>query len=71
LEIIINGPPAGEDMMISGFGKRGVKNKKERKGRNPATGEDVRSRPRRVVKFKYGGRLKDMKNGKLPIGIFN
>jgi integration host factor subunit alpha len=31
---------SGEDVLISGFGKLCVKHKAERKGRNPATGEE-------------------------------
>jgi integration host factor subunit alpha len=42
----------GEDVLISGFGKFCVKQKKERKGRNPATGEDLLLGSRRVVTFK-------------------
>jgi len=32
---------SGEDVLVSGFGKFCVNDKKERKGRNPATGEDL------------------------------
>jgi integration host factor subunit alpha len=35
--------------MVSGFGKLCVKEKHERRGRNPATGEDMMLEPRRVV----------------------
>jgi integration host factor subunit alpha len=48
---------SGEDLLISGFGKFCVKNKKKRKGRNPATGEDMILEPRRVVNFKCSGKL--------------
>ncbi len=54
----------GEDVLISGFGKFCVKDKNERRGRNPATGKDKMMRARRVVVFKYSGILKDMINGK-------
>ncbi len=53
----------GEDILISGFGKFCVKDKNERKGRNPATGEDMKMRERRVVVFKWSGILKDKTNG--------
>ena len=43
---------SGEDVLISGFGKFCVRQKKERKGRNPATGEDLMLGSRRVVTFK-------------------
>ncbi len=54
----------GEDVMISGFGKFCVRKKKERRGRNPATGEDLILRPRKVVTFKCSGKLRDRVNGK-------
>ena len=50
---------SGEDVMISGFGKFCVKEKKERKGRNPATGDDLMLPPRRVVTFKCSQRLRE------------
>ncbi len=42
----------GNDVMISGFGKWTVKRKRERKGRNPKTGEALMIDARRVVTFK-------------------
>jgi len=42
LEIIKSTLASGEEVLISGFGKFCVKEKRERKGRNPATGEDTR-----------------------------
>jgi integration host factor subunit alpha len=42
----------GEDVLISGFGKFCVKSKNARKGRNPATGEDLMLGSRKVVTFK-------------------
>ncbi len=50
---------SGEDLLISGFGKFSVKEKHERKVRNPATGDDLTLRPRKVVTFKSSGRLRD------------
>ena len=41
LEIIKSRLASGEDVLISGFGKFCVKEKRERRGRNPATGEDM------------------------------
>ncbi|MBW2075852.1 MAG: HU family DNA-binding protein, partial [Deltaproteobacteria bacterium] len=52
----------GEDVLISGFGKFCVKNKEERKGRNPQTGEDMMLGSRRVVTFKCSGVLRDRVN---------
>jgi hypothetical protein len=54
----------GEDVLISGFGKFCVKNKKKRKGRNPATGKDLILAPRKVVIFKWSGKLKEKLNPK-------
>ena len=63
LEIIKQTLESGEDVMISGFGKFFVKNKRERRGRNPETGEDLILAPRRVVKFRCSGKLRDRVNG--------
>ena len=52
-----------EDVLISGFGKFCVKDKKDRRGRNPATGEDLTLEARRVVVFKCSGVLREKVNG--------
>ena len=57
LELIKRSLESGEDVLISGFGKFCVKNKKKRKGRNPATGKDLILAPRKVVTFKWSGKL--------------
>lgn len=62
LEIIKNSLESGEDILISGFGKFCVKNKSRRRGRNPATGEDLYLDARRVVTFQCSGVLKDKLN---------
>ena len=62
LEIIKSKLVSGEDVLVSGFGKFIVKEKGERKGRNPATGEDLMLRSRRVVKFKCSGKLREQIN---------
>ena len=54
---------SGEDVLISGFGKLCIKDKTERRGRNPATGEDKILRARRVVTFKCSGKLRERVNG--------
>jgi len=54
---------SGEDVLISGFGKFCVNQKRQRRGRNPATGEDLMLAPRRVVTFKCSGKLRDQING--------
>jgi integration host factor subunit alpha len=64
LEIIKRTLESGEDVLVSGFGKFCVKEKRERRGRNPATGEDMMLAPRRVVTFRSSGRLRERVNGK-------
>jgi len=54
----------GEDVLVSGFGKFYVKDKNKRRGRNPATGEDLMLGSRKVVRFKCSGVLRDKINGK-------
>ena len=63
LEIIKSSIASGEDVMISSFGKFEVKSKKERRGRNPHTGENLMLAPRRVVKFTCSAILRDKVNG--------
>lgn len=62
LEIIKRSLESGEDVLISGFGKFCIKEKHQRKGRNPATGEDMILAPRKVVTFKCSGKLRDKIN---------
>ncbi len=63
LEIIKSGLENGEDVLVSGFGKFTVKDKAPRRGRNPSTGEDLLLDARRVVTFKYSGKLREKING--------
>ena len=62
LEVIKKALESGEDVLISGFGKFCVKEKRERRGRNPATGEDFRIAPRKVVTFRCSRMLRDKIN---------
>ena len=62
LEIIKSTLENGEDVLISGFGKFCVKRKRARRGRNPATGDDLILKERKVVTFKCSGKLRDMLN---------
>ena len=62
IEIIKKTLENGEDVLITGFGKFFVKEKKKRRGRNPATGEDLMLGSRRVVGFKCSGKLRDKMN---------
>jgi integration host factor subunit alpha len=58
LEIIKQTLENGEDVLISGFGKFSVKDKRQRRGRNPKTNEDLLIDARRVVKFTCSGTLR-------------
>jgi integration host factor subunit alpha len=54
---------SGEDVLVSGFGKFCVKAKHGRRGRNPASGEDMMLDPRRVLTFRCSRQLRDKING--------
>jgi integration host factor subunit alpha len=58
VEIMKSSLIAGDDIMISGFGKWSVKQKHARRGRNPQTGEAIIIEPRRVVTWSYSPGLK-------------
>ncbi len=64
LEILKHKLESSEDVLISGFGKFCVKDKKERKGRNPQTASDMKLRARRVVTFKCSRTLRENINRK-------
>ena len=64
LEQIKNTLGKGEDVLISGFGKFCVKQKKERRGRNPATGTDMMLGQRSVVTFRCSHLLREKINHK-------
>jgi len=64
IEIMKSALENGEDILITGFGKFCVKEKRRRKGRNPQTGTDLLLDPRRVVTFRCSGVLRDRINGK-------
>jgi len=49
---------SGHEIKISGFGNFELRNKTERPGRNPKTGEEIPISARRVVTFKPGQKLK-------------
>ncbi|MBW2108988.1 MAG: integration host factor subunit alpha [Deltaproteobacteria bacterium] len=61
-EIIKRNLESGESVLISRFGKFSVKDKSERRGRNPSTGNDLVLGARRVVTFKCAPFLKDKIN---------
>ena len=58
LELIKTTLESGEDVLVSGFGKFCIQSKKQRRGRNPATGKDMMLAPRKIVTFKCSGKLR-------------
>ena len=63
LEIMKKFLESGDDVLISGFGKFCVNEKRQRRGRNPATGKDMMLKPRKVVTFRCSGKLRKKING--------
>ncbi len=63
LEIMKETVESGEDLLISGFGKFSVNEKSQRRGRNPATGDDLMLPKRRTVTFRCSKVLREMLNG--------
>jgi integration host factor subunit alpha len=63
LETIKSKLASGEDVLVSGFGKFCVNERRERRGRNPSTGEDHIIAARKVVTFKCSGKLRKRING--------
>ncbi len=64
LEISKRTLESGEDILISGFGKFTVKDKKTRKGRNPQTKEPLQLDARKMVIFRCSGVLREKINKK-------
>ena len=62
LELIKSRLASSDDVLISGFGKFCVNEKRQRRGRNPATGEDIMLEARRVVTFRCSRQLRDKIN---------
>lgn len=62
LEIIKATLASGDDMLVSGFGKFCVRDKKERRGRNLVTGENIILPARRVVTFRCSDKLREKLN---------
>ncbi|MGV6853028.1 MAG: integration host factor subunit alpha [bacterium] len=49
---------SGDQVKLSGFGNFDLRDKNERPGRNPKTGEEIPITARRVVTFRPGQKLK-------------
>lgn len=59
----------GEQVKLSGFGNFGLRDKKERPGRNPKTGQEKKISARRVVTFRPGQKLKARVEGESTEGL--
>ena len=59
LESITDGLVKGDKVQLVGFGTFEVRNRKEREGRNPATGEKIKIKALKVPAFKPGKALKE------------
>ena len=57
-ELLKESLEAGDDVLISGFGKFCVRQKSQRRARNPQSGEPVMLDPRKVVTFRCSGALR-------------
>jgi len=60
LEHIEEALVAGETVKLSRFGNFAVRQKRQRVGRNPKTGQEVPITPRRVVTFRASQMLRDL-----------
>lgn len=63
LDTLKEGMKNGETVKIAGFGNFVVRKKRERKGRNPKTGEEIGITPRNVVTFRPSHIFKQYVNG--------
>lgn len=63
LDEICDALVAGQGVKISSFGSFSVRQKGQRTGRNPKTGEEVPILPRKVLVFRASNILKDRING--------
>jgi len=57
-EVIRNALEHGENVKLSGFGNFQLRDKNERPGRNPKSGEEIPISARRVVTFRPGQKLR-------------
>lgn len=62
LESITQALKSGSDVSLVGFGVFAVKERAERKGRNPQTGAEIKIKAARIPSFKAGKALKDAVN---------
>ena len=69
LEFIKGSLESGEDVLLSGFGKFSVNRKDARRGRNPATGDDITLGARRVVTFRCPPCSRESRTGNAEVLI--
>ena len=62
LEAVKNALSKGESVALVGFGTFSVKERAERKGRNPQTGNEIIIKAAKIPSFKAGKTLKDVVN---------
>jgi integration host factor subunit alpha len=67
LEIVKTTLESGENVKITGFGKFEVKQKANRRGRNPQTGESITIESRRILSFKPSTLLRSAINKELSL----
>ena len=58
---------SGDNVKISGFGSFSVRDKPQRPGRNPRTGEEIPVSARRVVTYKASQKIKDRIAGRVEV----
>ncbi|HEX3652735.1 MAG TPA: integration host factor subunit alpha [Rhizomicrobium sp.] len=66
LEEICSALARGESVKLSSFGTFAVRQKAQRTGRNPKTGDEVPIAPRRVLVFRPSHVMKAIINGETP-----
>src|SRR5678809_592023 len=67
LEEVCAALPRGDTVKLSSFGTFSVRQKSQRMGRNPKTGDEVPIAPRRVLVFRPSHVLKSVINGQTPM----
>jgi DNA-binding protein HU-beta len=61
---IVDALRSGEGAKLPGFGSFSISERAARKGRNPATGETIKIKASKTVRFKVGKELKETVNSK-------
>lgn len=63
-DTIVEAVRSGEGAKVPGFGSFSLSERAARKGRNPATGETIKIKASKTVRFKVGKELKEAVNSK-------